>query len=117
MQHTLWNQSRQHPAGFRDASPSAVVESNEPLRLIDVREPHEFETGRIPGAELVPLGQLVARSQSWDRSQTYVMICRSGGRSAQAAAYLASHGFERVINMAGGMLHYEMLGLDLERAA
>jgi rhodanese-related sulfurtransferase len=86
------------------------------IRRIDVREPHEFTgpLGHLPGAELVPLATVPLRCQEWDREAPLLLICRSGGRSGQAAALLRAQGFRRPINLAGGMLAVEQLGLPVE---
>jgi rhodanese-related sulfurtransferase len=77
------------------------------LQVIDVREPEEFASGHIPGAKLIPLGQLPERLGEVDRTRDAVIVCRSGGRSSKACELLASHGFDRVYNLMGGMLQWE----------
>jgi rhodanese-related sulfurtransferase len=113
----LYDQARKHPAGYRETGPEQIMETLGSARIIDVREPFEFATGRVPSSELVPLDQFAAASASWNKDALYVLVCRSGARSGRAAGYLASQGFTRVINMAGGMMEYAGLGLDLETAA
>ena len=83
------------------------------MQLIDVREPGEFEgpLGRIASARPVPLGELQARLDEIDRSAPVVVVCRSGARSAQACVLLQKAGFERVANLAGGMLRWRAQGL------
>lgn len=73
------------------------------LRLIDVREPHELEISRIPGAELIPLGSLAARMHELDSAQEIVLFCKSGSRSARALELLAGAGFRKVKNLRGGI--------------
>jgi molybdopterin/thiamine biosynthesis adenylyltransferase/rhodanese-related sulfurtransferase len=75
------------------------------LVLLDVREPHEWETGRLPGARLVPLAQLGDAIPTLDRAREYVVYCRTGGRSANAARQLQSAGM-RVSTLAGGILRW-----------
>jgi adenylyltransferase/sulfurtransferase len=72
--------------------------------LIDVREPHEAEICRIPGAKLIPLAQLPGALAAFDPSQEIVVHCRSGARSARAVAMMRSRGFTRARNLAGGVL-------------
>ncbi len=79
---------------------------NEDVTLIDVREADEVAQGIIPGALHIPLGLLEARMHELDKKETYIMVCRSGGRSGRAAELLESHGFT-AINMAGGMLDWK----------
>ncbi|WP_431802640.1 rhodanese-like domain-containing protein [Halobacillus andaensis] len=76
------------------------------LNIIDVRETDEVAAGKIPGAQNIPLGLLEFRMNELDESKEYVMVCRSGGRSGQAAQFLEGQGYQ-VINMDGGMMNYE----------
>ncbi len=62
-------------------------------QLVDVREPAEFAQGTLPGAINIPLGEVPNRLEEMDRSRRVVLLCRSGGRSASAAQFLASSGF------------------------
>lgn len=75
--------------------------------LVDVRNPDELVTGSLPGALNVPLGELAARISEFDQQQQVVLFCRSGGRSGQAAQFLITNGFSRVVNLAGGMLAWD----------
>src|SRR5438477_12157164 len=78
------------------------------LQILDVREPAEFNgpLGHIPGAKLIPLGQLSGRLAELSRDQPIVAVCRSGARSAQATEILCSAGFIQVANLPGGMLRW-----------
>jgi rhodanese-related sulfurtransferase len=91
--------------GYRDITPQQLHDNRGVTRIVDVREPQEFngELGHVPGAELIPLGSLSAQAMGWDRAAPLVVICRSGGRSSRAAEMLVSLGFLRVINVEGGM--------------
>lgn len=73
-------------------------------QLIDVREPDEVAGGSLPGAVNIPLGDLPGRIGELDPSRRVVLLCRSGGRSGQAAEFLAGSGFGDVVNLTGGML-------------
>lgn len=75
-------------------------------QLIDVREPHEFAEGTIPGATNVPLGELQDRVNELDQERRVVVLCRSGGRSSQASELLTAAGFADVVNLEGGMLAF-----------
>ena len=72
--------------------------------FIDVREPHEYQIARIPGARLIPLGELPKRMNELDRGSEIVMHCKAGGRSQQAVDLLKQNGFRKVRNMTGGIL-------------
>lgn len=82
----------------------ARIESGTPPVLIDVREPFEWEIARIPGARLVPLGELPSRLDEFDPADELVIQCKVGGRSARAAEFLRESGFPKVHNLAGGIL-------------
>ncbi|OGO22864.1 MAG: molybdenum cofactor biosynthesis protein MoeB [Chloroflexi bacterium RBG_16_51_16] len=73
------------------------------IRLIDVREPHELEISRIPGADLIPLGQLASRLSELDSAQEMVLFCKSGSRSTRGLELLISAGFRKVQNLKGGI--------------
>jgi rhodanese-related sulfurtransferase len=74
--------------------------------LIDVREPHEWEIGRIDGARLIPLGTIHEHLHELDSSRDIVLQCRSGVRSAKALRTLQAAGFRRVWNLVGGILRW-----------
>lgn len=80
----------------------------EGLAVLDVREPVEWEAGHIEGAVHIPLGELVERRAEVPDAQTLV-VCKVGGRSAQAVAYLAQQGYD-VVNLDGGMLDWDAAG-------
>ena len=75
--------------------------------ILDVRTAAEFVgEGHIPGAVHVPLQRLLDDLGRLDRQQEYVVVCRSGARSAQAQRILLRAGFANVKNMQGGMLRW-----------
>jgi sulfur-carrier protein adenylyltransferase/sulfurtransferase len=74
--------------------------------LIDVREPHEWEIARIPGARLIPLGTLAEALPTLDRTREIVVHCKGGGRSARAVRQLLDAGFVNVTNLAGGITRW-----------
>jgi adenylyltransferase/sulfurtransferase len=82
---------------------SARLASGEPLEILDVREPHEWEIARIDGARLIPLASLESRLDELSREREIVVHCKAGGRSAQAVRRLRAAGFRRVWNLAGGI--------------
>jgi adenylyltransferase/sulfurtransferase len=99
------------PASAHSREISAVelkrrLDRGDRLRIIDVREPNEFQINRIPGAELIPLGELPRRYAELDPEEELVMQCKIGGRSAKAADFLRSVGFTRVLNLRGGILDW-----------
>lgn len=102
-------------AGVPQVAAEWVEEHRREVLLLDVREPHEFdgELGHLPGATLLPLGALRARLAELPRDRPVVAICRSGGRSAQAALILEGAGFAQVANLDGGMVRWRSLGLPV----
>jgi rhodanese-related sulfurtransferase len=81
------------------------METEEPLQLIDVREPYEWNTGNLErhGARHVPMGELLARIGELDRDVDLVIYCRTGARSSNVGRYLSAQGFGRVYNLKGGL--------------
>jgi sulfur-carrier protein adenylyltransferase/sulfurtransferase len=114
---SLYELADNNAVGYRDVSPLRVAETPPGVRLVDVREQSEFHDalGHIPGAELVPLGTLTQHASQWNKADEIVVICRSGGRSSYAALELHKLGFERVMNMRGGMMAYNQAHLPIER--
>lgn len=82
----------------------ARLDRGERFQFIDVREVHEHQICRIEGARLIPLGELPGRLGELDAESEVVVHCKSGVRSAKAAALLREHGFRRVVNLKGGIL-------------
>ncbi len=84
---------------------SELLKSAAPPRLIDVREPDEWQLCRIAGAELLPLSQwpAVAGEKLTDPAQPIIVHCHHGGRSARAADFLIQSGFADVKNLTGGI--------------
>ena len=70
--------------------------------LLDVREPWEYRAGHVPGAELIPLGELEQRVNEVPRDRAVLAICHSGQRSLAAAGYLLQLGYPSVSNVDGG---------------
>ncbi len=81
-------------------------------QLIDVREPDEYASVRAEGAVNIPLSEFVARTDEINPDQDIYLICKSGGRSAQAGEYLEqARGWDNVINVAGGTTAWVEQGL------
>jgi sulfur-carrier protein adenylyltransferase/sulfurtransferase len=76
------------------------------LDLVDVREPHEWDIGRIEGARLAPLSSFTEALSTFDSARDVVVYCKSGMRSAKAARQLQAAGYRRVWNLAGGILRW-----------
>ena len=81
-----------------------MMDENKPFVLIDVREPHEYQICNIPGAKLIPLGDVPQRMHELNSADEIVVHCRSGQRSAQAVEFLMKAGFGKIHNLKGGVL-------------
>ena len=97
-----------HEAAATDADIDPVqvkemIDRREPFVLIDVREPHEWQICHIPGAKLIPLGELPKRVNELNTADEIVAHCKSGVRSAKAVDFLKQAGFKKVHNMKGGI--------------
>jgi phage shock protein E len=83
-------------------------------RIVDVREPEEYAEGHIPGAESVPLGEVLSGSLQGEPDGPLVLVCASGNRSGTAAQHLAGLGAREIANLEGGTLAWSRCGLPLE---
>lgn len=81
----------------------ALRDEKKPHLLLDVREQDEYDTARIEGATLIPLGELPQRVKELPRDKPVVVHCHHGGRSARAVGFLLQNGFKDVSNLAGGI--------------
>jgi rhodanese-related sulfurtransferase len=80
-------------------------EAGEELTLLDVREDWEVKLAPVPTPTLhIPMGEISDRIAELQPNTATVVICRSGGRSAQVAQFLERQGFEKVFNLSGGIL-------------
>ena len=82
--------------------------------LIDVREPEEYETVHVPGATLIPLGEVVARVAEVPRDQPVYVICATGNRSAKATQWYRMQGID-ARNVAGGTKAWVEAGKPIAR--
>ena len=80
-----------------------VLATRPGLRLVDVRDPWEFDVCRIAGSENIPMGELMGRLDTLRKEDSIVVICHHGTRSLQVAAYLDSLGYSNIINLEGGV--------------
>lgn len=85
----------------------ALMESHQRLVVLDVRSGSEYEAGRIPGSVHIPLGELATRHTELSPNVPVVCVCSSGFRSLQAGQLLVTEGFDRVMNLAGGLGNYD----------
>jgi glyoxylase-like metal-dependent hydrolase (beta-lactamase superfamily II)/rhodanese-related sulfurtransferase len=83
--------------------------------VVDVREPWEFHQGHIPGAILIPMGELPHRAGELDPDYPTVLICATGVRSQSAAALLGQRNFRKLFNVRDGTMGWIRSGLPVER--
>lgn len=103
-------------SGFRNITVAELQDMLQQggLRLLDVRTDAEIAQGKIPQGEPLPLHLVPLRLGEMDKNATLVFYCRSGGRSAQAAAFVAANGFADVYNLQGGIIAWANSGLRVE---
>jgi rhodanese-related sulfurtransferase len=98
-----------------DMDPRTVQDRRAELQIIDVREDGEWAAGHIDGAVHIPLDQLEQRIGELDPQRPVVTVCRSGGRSGQAAELLTSSGRQAAV-LDGGMQRWVREGLPASAA-
>lgn len=104
---------------IEDITPAALHEllvngnGNRPV-IIDVREPWEYQQGHIPGAVLIPLGDLARRIGEIENNKPVAVVCATGNRSQSAAALLGQKDFKKIYNVLHGTMGWMRQGLPLE---
>lgn len=93
--------------------PKELQAQQDRVQLVDVREPEEWQAGRIPGARWIRMDELADRLAELDADQPVVTVCRSGNRSGQMAEFLADRGY-RAENLNGGMQAWAQAGLPVQ---
>lgn len=83
------------------------------LDIVDVREPHEWATGHVPGARLVPLNSLLTSWASATVGDPVLFVCAKGGRSATAAELAEKNGAQAVYSLEGGTIGWKSEGLGV----
>jgi sulfur-carrier protein adenylyltransferase/sulfurtransferase len=84
------------------------IDAEKPIDLIDVREPAEWEIVRIPGARLIPKGEILSGDAlaGLPQDKQIVLYCKSGMRSAEALAALKAAGFKDAVHVQGGVVSW-----------
>lgn len=88
---------------------------SEEMHLLDVRERAEFAGGRVPGAKLLPLGEIERRTAELDHDKPIYVMCRTGRRSGEAQRKLKQLGFTNIINVEGGFEAWKKADLPFEK--
>ena len=74
-----------------------------PPVLLDVRQPWEYDICRLENSQLIPMSDIPARMNEFDKEQEIVVICHHGIRSRHVGRYLEASGFKNIINLSTGM--------------
>jgi hydroxyacylglutathione hydrolase len=83
------------------------------VTLVDVRNDNEWNAGHVTGAIHIPLGHLLDRLDEVPKTKPVVLMCQGGGRSSVGAGLLQAHGFDRAINLTGGISAWVGQGLPV----
>jgi rhodanese-related sulfurtransferase len=97
------------------AAVAALLKNGGDFLLLDVREPSEYETAKISGSVLIPMGEILDRLDELQAHQDRLIVvhCHHGGRSLRVTQALRNHGFAKTQNMAGGI---EQWSLEIDNA-
>jgi rhodanese-related sulfurtransferase len=82
--------------------------------VIDVREMHEYTSGHVPGAKLIPVNTVMKRTDELPESGAIVFICAAGQRSALACEMAAAMGYQDLYNVEGGTTAWKEAGYPVE---
>lgn len=94
---------KKHPHVVNNEQLEQVLNSQEKITILDVRESAEYVFNHIPGAISIPLGELEERIQELNPNENIYVVCRTGSRSDLAAQKLTEAGFKNVVNVVPGM--------------
>ncbi|MBI1853182.1 MAG: MBL fold metallo-hydrolase [Planctomycetes bacterium] len=100
-----WRAAGGEVATVAEVSPATIASKS--LRVIDVRETHEWQAGHVDGATHVPLGRLAERLSEIDRKTPLAVMCASGNRSITAVSFLRAKGITNVQNAIGGFVAWK----------
>jgi rhodanese-related sulfurtransferase len=79
------------------------LDQGEPLAILDVREPWEWDICRIPDSLFIPLNRLPGSLENLPKDSPLVVLCHHGVRSRMAVDWLQANGVKQVLNLAGGI--------------
>lgn len=89
------------------------IASGEDVLLVDIRTPAEIAQGAIPDAMQLPMHLIPIRMNELPKDRDVVLYCRSGARSYQACAYMLQQGYDRVLNLRGGIIAWARHGYPI----
>ena len=102
----------------RSIAPSAaqaLLQQRNNVYLLDVRTPQEFQQGRLAGARLIPIDQVMQRLGELPKDRPILVYCAVGSRSAQVFNFLARRGYAEVYNLDGGIYAWAAQGYPIVR--
>jgi rhodanese-related sulfurtransferase len=85
------------------------------VAVIDVREPHEYNDGHVPGATLIPVASVFVRREELPKDKDLIFVCAVGQRSALACEMAAAAGLTRLFNLEGGTEAWVKTGLPVDK--
>lgn len=88
---------------------------NDGAAVIDVREPHEYNSGHVPNASLIPVNSVYSRREELPKDQDLIFVCAVGQRSALACEMAAASGLTRLFNLEGGTEAWINAGLPVDK--
>jgi rhodanese-related sulfurtransferase len=83
--------------------------------LVDVREMHEYDAGRIPGAINIPMSEIQYRYDEIEPDQPVILVCATGNRSGMVGEFMAGQGYRDLYNLTDGTMGWIMRGLPIEK--
>ena len=107
----LWAAER----GITSRDAKLMLEKNKNIYLLDVRTPQEYSQARLPGAVLIPIGELERRINEVPKNKPVLVYCAVGSRSKSAASYLSQLGNKEVYNMTDGLVGWHRNGFSISR--
>ena len=112
----LWPLVRRGAGGpWATTAEATHLINREDASVVDVRDPGEYGTGHIIGAKNVPLTRLEAGELPKRKDKPLIVYCDTGERAGKAVAALKKQGFERVVNLSGGLRAWQQAGLPVEK--
>ena len=112
----LWPFVRRSTGGpWVNAAQATQLINREDALVLDVRDPGEYDAGHILGAKNYPLKQLESGEVAKRKNQPLIVYCDGGQRSQKAAALLRKQGYEKVVNLSGGLGAWQQAGLPVEK--
>jgi len=89
------------------------IATGDDVLLVDIRTPAEIAQGAIPDAMRLPMHLIPIRINELPKDRDLVLYCRSGARSYQACAYMMQQGYDRVLNLRGGIIAWARHGYPI----